>query len=108
MNKDKLKEIVKLISEIVNELNLEVPDKDTLDFAIRIYNSESINVSKEFHKPFTTFKESDKSDKPSQKQIDILIKNKIKIPADMTKKEASILIKELFSNLDKKKYGVEY
>jgi hypothetical protein len=52
-----------------------------LDCAVRIYNSKNIEKKKESN-----------LDKPTEKQINLLNKLKIKIPS--TKKEATVLIRE--------------
>jgi hypothetical protein len=93
MNKDKLKEIVKLIQEVNKELELKIKDSELLDFSIRVYNSENIK------------QEINPNEKPTDKQLSILKKSNIIIPDGLTRNEASILVGEIFKN---KKEGVEY
>lgn len=78
-----LQEIIKKLKFICNQEGLVVTPTAILEQSVKLFISYNIDKSR---------KESKESDKPSDKQINLLNKLKIKIPD--TKKEATILIRE--------------
>lgn len=91
-----LNSIIKELKNIRKEEELNFTDDTLIDIATRILNTNSINS-----KPKEIKKENTNSliEPPSIKQINLLNKHGVKIPD--TKKEATLLIKNYFDNINK-------
>jgi hypothetical protein len=76
-----LGEILMHIEQLIKDFELNIRDNEKLDFAIRIYNSRQVNKTKS-------------DNKPTDKQIDLLKKLKVKDIDKLTKQEASAIIDE--------------
>lgn len=99
-----LKDIIEAIKKTTKETGLNVPDYVILEQAIKIKLSREIQIGKE--KNISTMNamkkiDSNKSQSPTQKQIDFLTKHKVKIPE--TKKEATEIISTYISNMEEEK-----
>jgi hypothetical protein len=98
--KAELKQTIQELKEVINEEKLNILDKDLLEFALKLYITESINKSKDYPKTFNSFNKiagrvpntrtnayTSKEEPPTQKQIDACKRKGITIPAGATKKD---------------------
>lgn len=97
MNKLLLTQIIKELKDICDSELINIDPNRILEESVKIYNTEIIQGNKGF-KPANQFDNQDT--KPTSKQIEILNKNKVKVPE--TRIEASFLIKEIFSKQKEK------
>ena len=100
----KLDEIIKNLKEINKQNNLSITDDTLFENAIDIFISDRINerkfpldssytkVSKPINPELNNEKKPD--NKPSDKQISFMKKNKMVIPLNLTKREATSIINE--------------
>lgn len=100
-----MEEIIKKFIELREKFNLNFDDKTLFEQAVDLYISMGIQKgykdTQESKKPYQNpLKQEFKgSDKPSEKQLYYLKKNKIDFPKEITKKEATQLIKEYKESL---------
>lgn len=85
-----LEQIIIDLQEVISNTNLNISDEFTLDCAVRILNSQSINNSKQ------TYNSKYKEEPATEKQVNMIKQlNKGVVPAGITKREAMKLIGEL-------------
>ena len=96
--KTELKQIIQELKEVIKDENLNIMDKDLLEFSIRLFNTNQINDSK---KPFPKKDFNDlNNEKPienqlaTDKQLYALKKLKVSFPNNISKLEASKLINQ--------------
>ena len=93
---ERIKQIAKQLIEIAKQLNLNDLSQDCLfENSIKIYLSEIIQENKQSNiKAYQNKPDSRPENKPSEKQIDLLKKFKVKDIDKLTKQEATQLIKQ--------------
>lgn len=93
-----LKEIIQEFQQVIKETKLtKVSDAVIFECAVQRYNTTE---------KFTSYK--DLNAPATEKQIELLKKNKITIPAGLTKIEASKMIDEIFAKRKKEEEQSEY
>ncbi len=120
--KEELKKIIEELHELINEKKLNILDKDLLEFALKIYITESINKQKIFYpktypnkvfpnqenkyipsgtsnKPIKLERQNaspliSKDELPTEKQIKAMNKLGLTIPAGATKKDVWKIMNE--------------
>jgi len=85
--KEELKQIIEELSEVIDEERLQILDRDLLDFALRLYNTQIINIKFKSNKLNNELKPSERDLKPTEAQIKACKKLRITIPKDSTKKD---------------------
>lgn len=97
----RIKDIIEHFKIICEETGIHPKEECLFDNAIKIFisdrisenkreNIKSINESREIKQEFPI-----KSDKPTEKQLNFLKRNKIRINPGITKEEAKIIISEI-------------
>jgi hypothetical protein len=90
MDKQKIKTIIEELKGMLTEIDMsEIDDKDIFHESVNIYIHESISAERKQNQ------QQPSSNEPTEKQISFLKKEKFKIPAGMTKQEASTVISEI-------------
>jgi hypothetical protein len=105
--KTELKQIIKELSEVIEEEKLNITHSELMDFAIRILNSQSINkqkfypkqdYNKEIKNEFKDYPKTNtftsKDELPTERQIKAMKRLNLTIPAGATKKEVWKIMKE--------------
>jgi antitoxin component of RelBE/YafQ-DinJ toxin-antitoxin module len=95
--KAELKQIIKELSEVINEEKLNITHSELMDFAVRILNSQSINKkSYPLKNELPNNLEPKENDGLATKQqIYFLKKAGIEVKEGLSKKDAFMKIKEL-------------
>jgi hypothetical protein len=114
--KEELNQTIDELNEVIKEKKLNILDKDLLDFALKLYITESINKQKQFYpktypknefnikKDFPFIKKDyanplTKSEEPAtEKQINLIKRYGKVIPAGLTKRKAMKIISNLKEN----------
>ena len=98
INKNQLSEIIRDLKSVVESEGLYgVLPTQIFEQACSYHRGLMIEQNRNSN----TGKESNKSDKPTQKQIDYLKKHGVFIPGDLTKQEAKEMIGTYIKNLQK-------
>jgi len=115
--KEELNKTIDELNEVIKEKGLQILDKDLLDFALKLYITDSINKQKQFTTPKyipknefrNDFKKEEsktnpltsKEEQPTEAQIKACKKLNIIIPAGANKKEVWRIMKENKENNEK-------
>ena len=103
--KTELKQIIRELSEVIVDERLNILDKDKLDFALKLYITESIGKQKqfypktnypknEFRNDFKTSPLTKSEEKPTEAQIKACKKLNLPIPAGSSKKDVWKIMNE--------------
>jgi hypothetical protein len=92
MNNKDLNQIIESLIQLRGENKLDFSDDSLIEQAVKIYNQEAIGESK---RQFRQEKEQEYSDRPTDKQIMFLRSQKVNVNSDLTKQEATQMIREI-------------
>jgi len=101
MDTNRLKEILENLKKLLSEVDLaEIDDKDLFHEAVNIYIHENISTERK--------QQQTSGNLATEKQIQYLKTEKVKIPEGLTKTEASKLISEIIERKKKSKKDDDY
>jgi hypothetical protein len=111
--KEELNAIIDEMKEVLEKAGFHLSDFEIMDLALRLYNTEQINKSRDYPAQFNSFQKSqgrepftkpkdkltneEKTDEDlaTSKQKYFLEKNNVAVPEGLTKKKASEFIKKI-------------